>query len=37
MKVLCDQHGCFLLQDTIILSAVVIACSLALLLYWWNK
>jgi hypothetical protein len=25
------------LQDTIILSAVVIACTLALLLYWWNK
>ncbi|EIE24282.1 Qb-snare protein, Gos1/GS28-family [Coccomyxa subellipsoidea C-169] len=24
-------------KDTIILSAVVIACSLALLLYWWNK
>ncbi|KAK9906593.1 hypothetical protein WJX75_004671 [Coccomyxa subellipsoidea] len=24
-------------KDTIILSAVVIACTLALLLYWWNK
>ena len=25
------------MQDTIILSAVIITCSLFTLLYWWNK
>lgn len=29
--------GLVLVQDTIILSAVVAVCTLFILVYWWNK